>query len=54
MTEGSSSRSGEENLREIFDLCDRDRDGYITAQDFRSIGNEHFGNAQVLERIQIS
>ena len=46
-TEDSPGRSNEANLKEIFDLCDRDRDGYITAQDFRSIGKEHFGNTQV-------
>lgn len=46
-SDGSPGRSSEENLKEIFDLCDRDKDGYITAQDFRSIGEEHFGNTQV-------
>ena len=48
-SEGSPNRSSEDNLKEIFDLCDRDRDGYITAQDFRRIGKEHFGNTQVFK-----
>ena len=45
--EDGHGRSSEANLREIFDLCDGDKDGYITALDFRSIGKEHFGNTQV-------
>ena len=44
------ARNGEDHLKLIFNLCDRDRDGFITAQDFRSLGNEHFGNTQVRER----
>ena len=44
--EGVSS-SGVEHLRMIFDLCDTDRDGIITADDFRLIGHEHFGKTQV-------
>lgn len=40
-------KSGVEHLREIFDLCDSDRDGVITAEDFRLIGQEHFGKTQV-------
>ena len=50
-TEDGHGRSNEGNLKEIFDLCDRDRDGYITAHDFRSIGKEHFGNTQVSNQI---
>ena len=46
----SPARSGEDHLKLIFDLCDQDKDGFITAQDFRSLGNEHFGNTQVRER----
>ena len=46
----SPARSGEDQLKLIFDLCDQDKDGFITAQDFRSLGNEHFGNTQVRER----
>ena len=34
-------------LREIFDLCDADRDGVITTRDFRKIGQDHFGKTQV-------
>ena len=45
----SPARSGEDQLKLIFDLCDQDKDGLITAQDFRSLGNEHFGNSQVRE-----
>ena len=48
--DSSPARNGEDHLKLIFNLCDRDRDGFITAQDFRSLGNEHFGNTQVRER----
>lgn len=40
-------KSAVEHLRMIFDLCDRDRDGVITAEDFRLIGQQHFGKTQV-------
>ena len=46
-SDSSPARSGEDHLKLIFDLCDQDKDGFITAQDFRSLGNEHFGNTQV-------
>ena len=46
----SPARSAEDHLRLIFNLCDQDKDGFITAQDFRSLGNEHFGNSQVREK----
>ena len=48
--DSSPARSAEDHLRLIFNLCDQDKDGFITAQDFRSLGNEHFGNSQVRER----
>lgn len=44
MEEGNSAV---EHLKLIFDLCDGDRDGVITAEDFRHIGQEHFGKTQV-------
>ena len=43
----SGSKSGSEHLKLIFDLCDQDKDGLITAEDFRSIGHEYFGRTQV-------
>ena len=48
--DSSPARSAEDHLRLIFNLCDQDKDGFITAQDFRSLGNEHFGNSQVREK----
>lgn len=42
-----SSKGGTEHLKVIFDLCDQDKDGLITAEDFRSIGQEYFGRTQV-------
>lgn len=39
---------GVEHLKTIFDLCDRDKDGCISAEEFRTIGQEHFGDTQVL------
>lgn len=47
----SPARSGEDQLKLIFDLCDQDKDGLITAQDFRSLGNEHFGNSQQIDSL---
>lgn len=38
---------GAEHLKTIFDLCDRDKDGCISAQEFRIIGLEYFGDTQV-------
>lgn len=40
-------KDGVEHLKTIFDMCDQDKDGCISAEDFRSIGLEHFGKAQV-------
>ena len=34
--DSSPARSAEDHLRLIFNLCDQDKDGFITAQDFRS------------------
>ena len=45
-----SLSQGVEHLKTIFDLCDRDRDGCISAEEFRTIGLEHFGDTQVLSR----
>ena len=42
-----SLKRGVEHLKTIFDLCDQDKDGCISAEDFRSIGLEHFGKTQV-------
>lgn len=35
-------KSGVEQMKVIFDLCDQDNDGLIYAKDFRKIGQEHF------------
>jgi Ca2+-binding EF-hand superfamily protein len=48
--DSSPGRNGEDHLKLIFNLCDQDKDGFISAQDFRSLGNEHFGNSQVSEK----
>ena len=39
-----------EQLRIIFNLCDSDRDGVISVDDFRRIGSEHFDKTQVSKR----
>lgn len=32
-----------EQLKGIFDLCDRDHDGVISVEEFRSLGQQHLG-----------
>lgn len=49
-----SLKQGVDHLKTIFDLCDRDKDGCISAQDFKSIGLEHFGETQVSHDISTS
>ena len=46
---GQGGEGGEalEQLRLIFNLCDRDRDGVISVEEFRQIGREHFDKTQV-------
>ena len=39
-----------EQLRIIFNLCDSDKDGVISVDDFRRIGSEHFDKSQVSTR----
>ncbi|KAH9379215.1 hypothetical protein HPB48_000210 [Haemaphysalis longicornis] len=37
-------------LRQVFDLCDEERCGYITSDKLRQLGREHFaGSEQVSE-----
>ena len=36
-----------DQLRVIFDLCDSDKDGFISVDDFRRLGSEHFDKTQV-------
>ena len=33
----------EDKLRDVFDLCDKDRKGCISVQHFVSLAKEHFG-----------
>lgn len=40
-------KSGVEQMKVIFDLCDQDNDGLIYAKDFRKIGQEHFEKPDV-------
>ncbi len=47
-----SLKQGVDHLKTIFDLCDRDKDGCISAQDFKSIGLEQFGETQVRYKYQ--
>ena len=42
----TSSASG---MKKIFDLCDKNGDGLIKREDFKSIGGEHFDEEQVSE-----
>ncbi len=42
-----SLKEGVEHLKTIFDLCDRDKDGCISVQEFKNIGLEYFGETQV-------
>ena len=42
-----SLKSGIDQMRVIFDLCDQDNDGLICAQDFREIGREYFEKPDV-------
>ncbi|XP_064384996.1 rab11 family-interacting protein 3-like [Halichondria panicea] len=46
-----SLKQGVDHLKTIFDLCDRDKDGCISAQDFKSIGLEHFGETQEVDML---
>ncbi len=39
--------SSASNMRKIFDLCDKNGDGLINREDFKSIGGEHFHEEQV-------
>ena len=41
-------KSGVDQMKMIFSLCDRNNDGLIYAQDFRKIGQEHFEKPQVI------
>lgn len=44
-----SLKQGVDHLKTIFDLCDRDKDGCISVQEFKTIGLEHFGDTQVCD-----
>ena len=35
-------KSGVDQMKMIFNLCDRNREGFIYAEDFRKIGQDHF------------
>ena len=54
MERGSSGEGGEEDgealeqLRFVFDLCDRDEDGIISVDEFRRIGRDHFDKTKVI------
>ena len=39
------------HLRSIFDLCDQDRDGVVSVEEFRELGQKHFGTAEVSTRV---
>ena len=47
---GSSGEDGDalEQLRFIFNLCDSDKDGFISVDEFRRIGHDHFDKTQVI------
>ena len=49
-----SLKSGIDQMRVIFDLCDQDNDGLISAQDFREIGREHFQKPDVSTKKKIN
>ena len=36
-----------EQLRFVFNLCDKDRDGVISVDEFRQIGRDHFDKTKV-------
>jgi Rab11 family-interacting protein 3/4 len=38
-----------EQLKNIFDLCDQDHDGYITVDEFRSLGQEYLGGVSQID-----
>lgn len=40
-------KSGVEQMKVIFDLCDQDSDGLIYAKDFKEIGLQHFEKPDV-------
>jgi len=39
--------SSASEMKKIFDLCDKNGDGLINWEDFKSIGGEHFKGEQV-------
>ena len=47
--EGEKEEGGEslEQLRFVFNLCDTDRDGVISVEEFRRIGLDHFDRTKV-------
>ena len=45
--EGRGGESAEEQLRYVFDLCDGDKDGVISVDEFRQIGRHHFDKTKV-------
>lgn len=42
-----SLKSGVEQIKVIFDLCDHDNDGLISAKDFKKIGLQYFEKPDV-------
>lgn len=40
-------KSGVEQMKVIFDLCDHDNDGLIFAKDFKEIGQQYFEKPDV-------
>ena len=40
-----------EQLRFVFNLCDRDMDGVISVDDFRQIGRDHFDKTKVSSQL---
>lgn len=40
-------KSGVDQMKVVFDLCDQDNDGLICAEDFKKIGLQHFEKPRV-------
>ena len=46
LTRRGSLETREADLKQIFDLCDRDRRGYLDRDEFRELGRKFFGGSE--------
>ncbi|KAH7943172.1 hypothetical protein HPB52_005973 [Rhipicephalus sanguineus] len=40
-----------DQLRQVFDLCDEERCGYITSDKLRQLGREHFAGSEQVSQL---